>query len=850
MSAHDLLIDPLDRGRFPADPWRLVECIHNAEDLGVTETLFTVANGYLGMRGNPEEGRDAYQHGTFVNGFHETWPIRHAESAFGFAQTGQTIVNVPDAKLLKVYVDDEPLTLGTADLEHYERSLDFRDGVLRRCLVWRTPSGKRVKVESSRMVSMTQRHLAVLTLEVTMLEGDAPIVISSQLLNRQDGQDEYYAPEAAMGEGMNDPRKAAAFEGRVLLPRVSHARDDQMMLGYRCANSQMTIAVAAIHRLETDDEHQHVLRHDEDLTKMVFRIEASEGRTVRLEKMVAYHSSKGVPVPELSDRCDRTLDRAGRLGVEHHLTQQREWYDRFWDDTDVQVGDDALQQAVRFNLFTLAQASARAEQQGVPAKGLSGSGYEGHYFWDSEIYVAPFLSFTQPGVARNLVQFRTRMLPAARARGREMAQSGALFPWRTINGEEASAYYAAGSAQVHIDADIAYALMQYVEATGDVDFLAREGIDLLVETSRMWVDLGFWRSNGNRSFHIHGVTGPDEYTTVVNNNLFTNVMARHNLEQAVAAVELIREHHPTEHAQMVHRLGLGDAEIEEWRACAEGMAIPFDEGLGIHPQDDHFLDREVWDLSQTPDELRPLLLHYHPLVIYRFQVLKQADVVLALFLQGDRFTQEEKRADFEYYDPITTGDSTLSAVVQSIIAAEVGYHEVAEKYFHQALYVDLANLHHNTVDGLHIASAGGVWSALVFGFAGMRDRGAILSFDPRLPLGWDSLRFPLKWRGTQLRVELNQTHLTVRVESGDDVRLVVRGNEHTVAADSPLEITLDCHGERIDGTLGDRPLVGGIRADGTQITAGVPEAIDFGEVVYSDHPVPHDHRGVGRPAED
>ena len=336
-------------------------------------------------------------------------------------------------------------------------------------------------------------------------------------------------------------------------------------------------------------------------------------------------------------------------------------------------------------------------------------------------------------MARNALHFRSVMLPAARERAREMAQSGALFPWRTINGEEASAYYAAGTAQVHIDADIAYALMKYVRATGDTGFLVREGIDILVETARMWADLGFWRSNGEPSFHIHGVTGPDEYTTVVNNNLFTNVMARFNLEQAAIAVERIRDADPAEYVRVAARLDLTDDEVEEWRRCADGMAIPFDEGLGIHPQDDFFLDREVWDLSQTPPELRPLLLHYHPLVIYRFQVLKQADVVLALFLQGDRFTPEEKRADFEYYDPITTGDSTLSAVVQSVIAAEVGYHEAALHYFHEALYVDLVNLHGNTVDGLHVASTGGVWSALVFGFGGMRDHGGVLSFDPRLP---------------------------------------------------------------------------------------------------------------------
>ena len=410
-----------------------------------------------------------------------------------------------------------------------------------------------------------------------------------------------------------------------------------------------------------------------------------------------------------------------------------------------------------------------------------------------------------------------------------MAQKGALFPWRTINGEEASAYYAAGTAQVHIDADVVYALTQYLTATDDVGFLLRHGIDILVETSRMWADLGFWRENGTPTFHIHGVTGPDEYTTVVNNNLFTNVMARHNLEQAVAAVERIRRDHPVDFRQICTRLDLSDDEVAEWARCAEGMHIPFDEGLGIHPQDDFFLDREVWDLSRTPDELRPLLLHYHPLVIYRFQVLKQADVVLALFLQGDRFTAEEKRADFEYYDPITTGDSTLSAVVQSVMAAEVGYHEQAWDYFRQALYVDLANLHGNTVDGMHIASTGGVWSALVCGFGGMRDRGGRLTFDPRLPDAFDQLTFALVWRDSRVRVRLAADSMTFTVVAGTGgVPVSVRGSEHVVHADEPLVVPLGeggAAGTRLQATLDEHPQLGGTRADGSKITAGVPEPI-------------------------
>jgi alpha,alpha-trehalose phosphorylase len=518
----------------------------------------------------------------------------------------------------------------------------------------------------------------------------------------------------------------------------------------------------------------------------------------------------------------------------HYLDEQRDWYDTFWAASDVEVQDEETQQAIRFNLFSVAQNSARADRQGVPAKGVTGSGYEGHYFWDAEIYVIPFVTFTQPHVARNLLHFRNRMLPAARARAREMAQSGALFPWRTINGEEASAYYAAGSAQMHINADIAYALMQYVGATNDTGFLVRDGVDLLVETARMWAELGFWRTNGSSStFHIHGVTGPDEYTTVVNNNLFTNVMARYNLEKAALVVERIKKNHPADFDKLVHRIGIKDDEVAEWRRCAEGMAIPFDEGLGIHPQDDFFLDREMWDLSRTPPELRPLMLHYHPLVIYRFQVLKQADVVLAMFLHGDRFTEEQKKANFEYYDPITTGDSTLSAVVQSIISAEVGYHDSAMDYFRQALYVDLADLHGNTVDGLHVASAGGVWSALVFGFAGMGDRNGRLSFDPRLPVGWPSLRFRIAWRGSRLLVELTQDQLSISVvEEGEPgVRVRVRGTVHAITSEEPLCVALEDQGPRIDGLLGEKPQTGGTRADGTKITAGVPEPMVFDEDV-------------------
>ncbi|WOF24057.1 glycosyl hydrolase family 65 protein [Microbacterium betulae] len=828
----------IDRDRFPVDPWRLVETRHSEEDAGVTETLFAVGNGFLGLRGNFPEGRNAHEHGTFINGFHETWPIRHAESAYGFAEVGQTIVNVPDPKVLRVYVDDEPLSLDLADVREYERSLDFRDGVLRRRVLWVTPSGKEVLLESDRLVSFEDRHLSIERMSVTVLNADAPVVVNSQLINRQDGQDVYGGrpPGVRTSPGF-DPRKAEKIDAeRVLVPQEYWQDGTRSALSYRTASSGMTLAVVADHVIETGNDYMHRALIEPDIAKNVFRVDAKAGVRTTVTKIVSYHTSRSVPAPELVDRCRRTLDRALAAGAPSFYEAQRAWVSDFWERSDVRIaGHDDVQQATRWALLQLAMAAARADGWGVPAKGVTGSGYSGHYFWDTEIYILPFLAYTTPLWARNAMRMRTKMLPAARRRAAQMSEAGALYPWRTINGEEASAYYAAGTAQYHINADIAFALVRYVRATGDVDFMAREGVDVLVETARMWTSLGFWRQNeGEESFHIHGVTGPDEYTTVVNDNLFTNVMARFNLRAAAHTVREMAERAGRSYRDLVDRVQLDPGEPEVWERAADAMFIPYNEQLGINPQDSLFLEREVWDLEHTPDDQRPLLLHFHPLVIYRFQVLKQADVVLALFLQGNQFSEEEKRADFDYYDPLTTGDSTLSAVVQSILAAEVGYRDLAREYFERALFVDIADLHRNASDGVHVASAGGVWTALVFGFGGMRDHDGVLTFDPRLPQDWPELSFPLTWQGTELDVTIRRDVLRLSVRSGEPVTFGVRGETHVASRDAEAVVPLDDQGPVLHGRPTMRKYSSMRREDGTPLEPTLPPVTTAIPIVLDD----------------
>lgn len=829
----------IDRDRFPVDEWRLVERWFDLDDAGVTETLFAVGNGYLGLRGNHPEGRFAHEHGTFINGFHETFAIRHAEQAYGFAEVGQTIVNAPDAKTMRVYVDDEPLSLDVADVREYERSLDMRDGVLRRRILWATPSGKRVQIDFERMVSFEEKHLLVMSVEVTVLDADAPVTINCQLVNRQDGEDVYGGTPAATRKAGFDPRKTDRISERVLQPEEYWQDGQRSALSYRVTESGMTLAVVADHLIETDNAYtaRHLI--EPDIAKNVFRVQAKAGVPVRVTKLVSYHTSRGVPARELVDRCRRTLDRVRSEGIALQFERQRAWLDGFWARSDVRIaGRPNLQQAARWCLYQLAQAAARADGLGVPAKGVSGSGYSGHYFWDTEIYVLPFLVYTTPQWARNALRMRYLMLPAARRRAQQLNEAGALFPWRTINGEEASAYYAAGTAQYHINADVSFALAKYVRATGDEEFLRREGIDIAVDTARLWITLGFWRtSDGEESFHIHGVTGPDEYTTVVNDNLFTNVMARFNLRFAARVVREMAEADPAGYRYMVDRLHLDAAEPETWDRAAEAMHIPYSPALGIHPQDEVFLEREVWDLEHTPPDQRPLLLHFHPLVIYRYQVLKQADVVLALYLQGNHFTAAEKLADFEYYDPLTTGDSTLSAVVQSILAAEVGYQDLALEYFLQSLFVDLADLHHNASDGVHVASAGGVWTALVAGFGGMRDHFGDLTFDPRLPAEWDELTYHLQWQGTALEVTVAPDELRVSAGEGDAVDFSVRGAPYRVAGGETVTVPLRGQGPVIAGRPSLNQFADVRREDGTLLSASIPTVTTAIPVITDSIPI-------------
>jgi alpha,alpha-trehalose phosphorylase len=732
---------------FATDEWSLRETRLDSDHLAQTESLFALGNGHIGVRGNLDEGEPHGLPGTYLNGFYETRPLPYAEAGYGYPEAGQTVVNVTNGKLIRLLVDDELFDLRYGRVQHHERSLDFRSGLLHRQVEWRSPGHRSVRVASTRMVSLVQRAVMGIEYEVEVLDGPARVVVQSELVANEQ--------LPAMSK---DPRVAAALESP-LMPVEHRSERFGGYLAHCARKSGLRLAALMDHICNAPDPWETEVESYDDSARLTVIAELKPGQKVRIVKLVAYGWSAERSVPALRDQCAAALAAARHTGWDGMLAEQREYLDRFWESADVHVdGDPEIQQAVRFSIFQILQAGARAEGRAIPAKGLTGPGYDGHAFWDTDSYVLPALTYSLPSAASDALKWRHSILPQARERAKQLGLKGAAFPWRTISGEECSAYWPAGTAAFHVTADVADAVVRFQMVAGNDDFARRFGTDLLVESARLWASLGYFDMAGE--FRIDGVTGPDEYSAIADNNVYTNLMAKRNLQAAVEAINAPR----TDRSRWPD---VTDEEVNTWQRAADHMRLPYDERLGVHPQADGFTDHAAWDFGAMDGSEYPLLLHFPYFDLYRKQVVKQADLVLALLRASHEFTPEQKQRDFEYYEPMTVRDSSLSACVQAIIAAETGHLDLAYDYWGEAALMDLDDLEHNTGDGLHIASLAGSWMVAVGGFGGLRDTDGTLSFRPRLPAALRSLTFNLIFRGAHLNVSVS--HTEVRYTCNGDI---------------------------------------------------------------------------------
>lgn len=749
--------------RLAVEPWRIVEPHVDPDALDASEAVFTLANGYLGMRGSLDEAEPNAFRGTYMSGVHETHPLSYPEGGYGHPDEGQAIIAVADGTPLRVTVDGEPLDIRTIHPQVHERILDLRTGVLERRLRWRSSAGTTMELRSRRLVSLAERPIAAIRWELRALDGPARVTLRSELV--------VGATPTEITNG--DPRVAEALESPVE-PLARRTGPGRGALAQRTRRTRIGLAAAVAHLVDGDPELATEIDDHHVVTTVTAQLAA--GQALGVTKTISHVWSKEAEADALLEGAIAACESGRTLGFAALVEAQRRALDDFWARADVQVeGDDELQQALRYALFQLHSHTARLKDAPLGGKGLTGAGYSGHTFWDTEGFVVPALTLLDPEAAARLLSWRAGTLDRARDRAAVLGMAGACFPWRTIDGRETSAYWPASTAAVHLNADISRAFWLYGHVTGQGP-RALSGTEVLVETARLWMSTLATDAQGGK--HIFGVTGPDEYTGVVDDNVFTNLMARTNLVRAADACAM----DPATAAA----LDVGAAETDEWRSAAASIHVPYDEDLRVHPMNAYFTSYREWRFEDKQDSY-PVQEHQHYAKFYRRQVIKQADLVQALWWCREYFTDEDVARNVDYYEARTVRDSSLSAAVQAVTCAQAQHPDLALRYLRETALVDLRDLRGDTKQGLHMAAVAGAWLALVAGLGGLREDRPALEIAPLLPRALDRMRYHVTWRGVLVRVETTRQGTTLSLpRGGGPVDVVVDGEQVTVTGDAPV----------------------------------------------------------------
>lgn len=731
----------------------------NKENLALQETLFHNANGYIGVRGTLEESSAENMdtmRGMYLNGVYDIAPMKQAEKLCNLVEEKETMVNVADTQTIDLYFEGEHFSIWNDKISNFERKLDMEDGVSERKLDWQTRKGSRIRIEIIRMTSFEERALFTIDYRITSVDFCGKLEIKS--LHKGLVQN-YFNPD--------DPRLAGESHQHLQKKDVRIEGRESCLVS-QTAKSKIQIASSVTHCIYKNEvqmeEKPPVYHKDEHSACLSDCIQLEPGDRIRIVKYTVFADS--IRCRDCMVTARTKMEQILKKGIDFYYECQRKYLKDFWENAAMKIeGDEDMDSSVSFNMYALLQAAGADGHASIAAKGLSGEGYEGHYFWDTEMFMLPFFALTNPDIAKQLLTFRYETLNKAKENAALLGhEEGALYPWRTITGRECSGYFPSGTAQYHINGDIAYAIVLYYLCTGNWEFIKEKGLEVLLETGRLWMDVGCWKED---RFCINCVTGPDEYTCMVNNNYYTNACARYNLEWIGRFTDKFQKEDGWR--SFADQMGLTIRELEEMDGAAKGMFLPYDEKLGINPQDDSFLSKPVWDIKGTPKDKFPLLLHYHPLHLYRYQVCKQADTILSYFLFPDYQDEETMKKSFSYYEEITTHDSSLSTCVFSIMASRLGMKEKAYRYLGDSAKLDLLNTHKNTKDGIHAANMGGCYMAIVFGFAMLQIKENTIALSPWLPDAWHAYRFRFRYQGRLVEVQVNRDESRIHLLKGETV---------------------------------------------------------------------------------
>ncbi len=731
----------------------------NPEDIGHAESIFALGNGYLGLRGTYDESDEeiGQESGMYINGVFETEPFAHLCKFKGFAENDQYTVNLPDWRIFDLYIDGEKACFSAKNIKEHERTLDFFGGKIDRKFVFETKSGKRADVNSIRLVSMERPHSAAVSYSV-VAEADCEVKIISKIIK---------TPLINKKLVLHTEKECLNKDGIFLLTETN--------------NSKMRAATAVSHKVFGSGD-VCMSNNEESYTYEISTV-LKRGEMFRVEKYAAMYSDvdKEDDIMESAKSC---VLKDAEDGFETLLKEQRDYWSDVWEKGDIVIdGNEKDQQAVRFSLFHLRQQLPCINNASVGATGLTGANYSGKVFWDTEMYLMPYYNYTEPETCKGLLMYRYKILDKARERAQQMGGVGALYSWCSIDGEETSLVFEASTAEYHINSDIAYAIKRYKTITEDNEFIHNYCAEILFETAKFMAHRGcFSEARGGR-FCINSVCGPDEYACGVNNNCYTNFMVREHLYFALEVYEEMCKNAPQKLFELAEKVGLDDAELTLWKDAADKMYYHKNEELGVYEQDDTFIYNDPVDMNTIPRnyDIRGM---FHPLDLWRLQVLKQADVVLLNFVLGDKFTLEEKKKNFDYYEPKTNHGSSLSPAVHSIMANEIGYYDMAYDFFEHTVYMDIEDVKKNTSGGVHMACLGSVWMCVVNGFLGMRDYGGKLEFTPNIPKAWKKYSCKIFYKGSRIAVTVTDETADFTLTEGRGMSFNVNGNEYSVDAEN------------------------------------------------------------------
>lgn len=820
-------LTPLNLG---VDPWQVIEPDWTPENNRARESIFSLANEFVGVRGNFEEGVSADTlPGSYFNAIYERVDNPYIWPRGGFAKRFEFIVNNIQWLGIAPSLNNEKLDMATARISEYSRHVDMRTGLLTRELLWNVADGGTVHVHFERFLSLADRTVAAVRLTLSNVDFSGKLAINSTL----DGT----VPHEQWGN-----LQRIAESGRIINTSTNTAA-----LAVKTLTTELENAAAMTLAVDGAEPTWQEAQDDTGKVGLNTVIELLPGQTVTITKFVGLASMLRSVEGECLEDAVRASQQARVAGWDALLAAHTNHWQEFWKTSDIEIeGDVAAQQALRYSLFQLHMTyDGQDDRCNVAPKGLTGENYAGATFWDTETYVFPFYVFTSPAVARKLIEYRHRQLPTYRRRAEEMRARGAMLPMITISGEECNPIWDLGNHEIHINAAPAFVFELWKKATLDKELGRGAGAELLAELARFWISRSVL-SHRRDEYVLNTVVGPDEFRPWADNNAYTNAMGAFALRSAAEALRDLRKTAPQNYRQLVSKIALTDGEIEQWeaRAAALFQQKP-DPYLGVIPQDDTFLDSEPMLRHQVSEEERPLHYNWPYDLILRRSLLKQPDTLLAHYLLGSTFGDRDTlRRNFRFYEPRTMHDSSLSPCVHAVLAARLGLAERTYEYVIKSLRLDLDDLNHNSNQGLHITAMCGAWTSIVTGFGGLDWTGEAIALAPFMPKPWRAYSFHLNLGPSLVKVRVADGTVTLELKDGPEAALELYGQAVRVSTDAPLSMPIEeTTQDYVRGALFD---LDGVLVSTDHFHYQAWKSIADEEDIFFDDTINHRLRGVSR----